>query len=182
MIYNIIIEKIRNKSKRFYQKLLKKPRMVLDNHSEMRYNNLRIIRKFAKGGKDVSGYATEQRKLLMLFLQCHPDECFSAAEIAEALSDASISLSAVYRNLSYLEKEGLINRQVKAGRRESYYQFVAAASCRNCLHLSCVKCGSVHHMQAESIEGLLQNGFALDCKKTVLYGVCRNCTEKENEI
>ena len=147
----------------------------------MRYNNLRIIRKFENGGITVSGYATEQRKLLMLFLQCHPDESFSAAEIAEALSDASVSLSAVYRNLSYLEREGLINRQVKAGRRECYYQFVAAVSCRNCLHLSCVKCGSVHHMQAESIEGLMQNGFTLDPKKTVLYGVCRDCTDKERD-
>lgn len=127
----------------------------------------------------MSGYVTEQRKLLMLFLQCHPDECFSASEIAEALSDASVSLSAVYRNLSYLEREGLINRQVKAGRRESYYQFVAAAACRNCLHLSCVKCGSVHHMQAASLAPILQDGFTVDPQKTVLYGVCRACTEKE---
>ena len=115
----------------------------------------------------------------MLFLQCHPDECFSAAEIAEALSEASVSLSAVYRNLTYLEKKGLIDRRVKEGRRESLYQFVAADRCRNCLHLSCVKCGSVHHMQADSLAPLMQNGFMLDTKKTVLYGVCRDCTEKE---
>ena len=125
------------------------------------------------------GYATEQRRLLMLFLQCHPDECFSAAEIAEALSDASVSLSAVYRNLADLEREGLINRTVKAGRRESFYQFVASPTCRNCLHLSCVRCGSVHHMQAASLAPLLQDGFTVDPQKTVLYGVCRDCTEKE---
>ena len=127
----------------------------------------------------MASYATEQRKLLMLFLQCHPDECFSAAEIADALSDASVSLSAVYRNLTYLEKQGLINRRVKEGRRESLYQFVASPSCRNCLHLSCVKCGSIHHVQAESFAPLMQNGFTLDCQKTVLYGVCRDCTAKE---
>lgn len=129
----------------------------------------------------MAGYATEQRKLLMLFLQCHPDECFSAAEIAEALSDAAISLSAVYRNLAYLEREGLINRLVKEGRRESLYQFVAAATCRNCLHLSCVKCGTICHMEVSALDPFLANGFTLDCKKTVLYGVCRDCTEKQTD-
>ena len=126
----------------------------------------------------MAAYATEQRKLMMLFLECRADECFSASEIAEALSDASVSLSAVYRNLAYLEREGLITRRVKEGRRESLYQFVAAPSCQNCLHLSCVKCGSVRHMQAASLEDLVSNAFTLDCKKTVLYGVCRDCTEK----
>lgn len=129
----------------------------------------------------MSNYSTEQRKLLMLFLQCRPDECFSAAEIAEALSDASVSLSAVYRNLSYLEREGLVTRRVKEGRRESLYQFVASPACENCLHLSCVKCGSVRHMQATSLEALVSGAFTLDCKKTVLYGVCRECTEKESD-
>ena len=129
----------------------------------------------------MSGYATEQRKLLMLFLQCRPDECFSASEIAEALSDASVSLSAVYRNLAYLEREGLVTRRVKEGRRESFYQFVASPSCKNCLHLSCVRCGSVHHMQAASLDALASSGFTLDCKKTVLYGVCRECTEKDSD-
>ena len=130
----------------------------------------------------MSGYATEQRKLLMLFLQCHPDECFSAAEIAEALSDASVSLSAVYRNLAYLEREGLINRQVKAGRRESFYQFVAAAACRNCLHLSCVKCGSVHHLQASSLAPLLQDGFAVDPQKTVLTACAATAPKKKPSL
>ena len=128
----------------------------------------------------MASYATEQRKLMMLFLECRADECFSASEIAEALSDASISLSAVYRNLAYLEKEGFITRRVKEGRRESLYQFVAAPSCQNCLHLSCVKCGSVRHMQAASLENLVASAFTLDCKKTVLYGVCRECTEKSD--
>ena len=129
----------------------------------------------------MQGYATEQRRLLQLFLECRPDECFSAAEIAEALSDASVSLSAVYRNLAYLEKEGVVTRRVREGRRESVYQFVAAPSCQNCLHLSCVRCGSVRHMQAASLENLVSSAFTLDCKKTVLYGVCRDCTEKDKE-
>ena len=122
-------------------------------------------------------YATEQRKVLMLFLQCNPDKQFSAKEIADALEEGGISRSAVYRNLSFLEKEGLVSRTVKAGCRESLYQFVGADACRSCLHLTCVKCGSICHMKAAEVEALLpENGFKLDRKKTVLYGVCRECT------
>jgi len=58
----------------------------------------------------VSGYATEQRRLLMLFLQCHPDECFSAAEIAEALSISESTVKFHIHNL--LQKTGCRNRVV----------------------------------------------------------------------
>ena len=130
----------------------------------------------------MSKYATEQRKLLMLFLQCNPDKRFSAREIADALSDAEISQSAVYRNLAFLEKEGKVSRSVREGKRESVYQFVAADACRSCLHLSCTKCGTICHMKAAEIESILpNNGFTLDRQKTVLYGVCHECAEKENE-
>lgn len=128
----------------------------------------------------MASYSTEQRKLLMLYLRCHPDKYFSARQIAEALKEAGISQSAVYRNLALLEEEGFVSRTLKSGGRESVYQFVGADACQNCLHLTCVKCGSICHMEAKEIEALLpQTGFTLDRKKTVLYGVCLNCSEND---
>jgi Fe2+ or Zn2+ uptake regulation protein len=71
----------------------------------------------------MTGYKTEQRSLLMEFLQHNPDRQFSAREIAARIPSTEISLSAIYRNLSALESAGLINRFVKEGSREVYYQY-----------------------------------------------------------
>lgn len=53
----------------------------------------------------MSSYSTRQRKALLAYLSRHPDELLSARQIADALADEKISLSAVYRNLAQLEAE-----------------------------------------------------------------------------
>ena len=54
----------------------------------------------------MSKYMTKQRKALLNYLSAHADEKLSAKQIEENLSGEGISISAVYRNLSDLEKEG----------------------------------------------------------------------------
>ncbi len=53
-------------------------------------------------------YLTRQRKRLLEYLSEHTDEQMSARQIADALATDEISVSAVYRNLSALEEEGLL--------------------------------------------------------------------------
>ena len=48
----------------------------------------------------MSSYSTRQREALLAYLSRHPDELLSARQIADALADEKISLSAVYRNLA----------------------------------------------------------------------------------
>ena len=127
----------------------------------------------------MTGYRTEQRKLLYAFLEQHPDEHFSAREIADGLSGHSISLSAVYRNLSTMADEGLISRSGKDGGREILYRFTGAEECRTALHLACTQCGKTFHMSTPAaqlmLEGIALEGFCLDRTKTILYGVCKKC-------
>ena len=125
-------------------------------------------------------YDTRQRDYLISFLNEHPDQLLSVRQIAQELCAQQISLSAVYRNLSQLEAEGLDRKSVKAGSRESYYQFVGAEGCRSHLHLSCTRCGKTFHMDGEHTAQLTRSmweldGFDLDILKTVLYGVCQDC-------
>lgn len=125
-------------------------------------------------------YDTRQRDYLISFLNQHPDQLLSARQIAQELCAQQISLSAVYRNLSQLEAEGLIRKSIKAGSRESYYQYVGAEDCHSHLHLSCTRCGKTFHMDAERTAQLTRamselDGFDLDILKTVLYGICQNC-------
>lgn len=125
-------------------------------------------------------YMTKQRKALLAFLSEHADEKLSARQIEEALSDQGISISAVYRNLSELEKDNKIRRVSHSGSREVFYQYSDEAHCKDCLHLSCEKCGKTYHMNMPGAEMLINNlaqsdEFTIDKANTVLYGVCKEC-------
>ena len=127
-------------------------------------------------------YMTKQRKLLLDFLRSHPDEALSAGRIAEAVRGqvTPISVSAVYRNLAELETEGKVRRLSRAGSREVFFQYMDAADCRNCLHLSCTKCGRTFHMHALGAAQLERDvarcdEFQIDRNETVIYGLCRDC-------
>ena len=129
----------------------------------------------------MAAYKTEQRKALLGFFNAHPDESFSAREIAEALADSGVSLSAIYRNLSAMTEEGQIRRSVSENGHEAMYQYIAAESCCGELHLTCTECGRTYHMSHEAASSVLeslseQDGFQLDRSRTVLYGVCRGCS------
>ena len=54
---------------------------------------------------------TKQRKALLAFLSAHADEELTARQMEQALSEQGISISAVYRNLADLEKEGKVRRK-----------------------------------------------------------------------
>lgn len=128
-------------------------------------------------------YMTKQRKTLLEYLEHHPDEELSAKIIESELSGMGVSISAVYRNLSDLEKEGKIRRVSKSGSREVYYMYTDAHECRESLHLSCKKCGKTYHMNSQCAEMLVntlaQNDeFTIDKSDTVLYGVCKDCKTK----
>ena len=128
----------------------------------------------------MSSYSTQQRKALLAYLSRHPDELLSARQIADALADEKISLSAVYRNLAQLEAEEKVRRSSKSGSHEAFYQYLDAKGCKGALHMSCVKCGKTFHM-ADSNAALFakhlaqSEQFTLDAADTVLYGTCADC-------
>ena len=128
-------------------------------------------------------YNTKQREILLDFFNNNRDTVLSADEIVEKLKNNNISTSAVYRNLSDLEKNGKLRKTSKSGSRKAYYQFVDCDDCNGHLHLSCTKCGKTTHLdddKAKLISKMLENSnFNIDKNSTVLYGTCENCKNKE---
>lgn len=130
-------------------------------------------------------YKTEQRKLLLDLFSAHPHEMFSASEISSRLGCENVSISAVYRNVSALEAEGLLRRCTKAGSRTAFYQYTATEDCREHIHLTCTSCGKVIHMSNGDSDLLAKNArkykdFSLDRCETVLYGICGKCRGKRS--
>lgn len=129
-------------------------------------------------------YMTKQRKVLIDFFAHHADETLSARQIAALLEGESISVSAVYRNLSEMEQEGMVRRATKAGSREVFFQYMEAPECKQCLHLSCKRCGRTYHMDTQEAEELIRSitrseQFTVDKADTVLYGVCGMCQKEK---
>ncbi len=125
-------------------------------------------------------YNTRQRELLADYLSKHTDEKITARQIEDALHDDKISISAIYRNLAILEKDGQVKRCVGDGSREVYFQYIASNLCKNSIHLACRVCGKYFHLEQNCMNTLMKdvkhsNGFSIDTADSVLYGVCRDC-------
>ncbi len=131
-------------------------------------------------------YATKQRKVLLAFLEEHPDELFSVKDIAAALAGEGVSQSAVYRNVADMEEEGKLQRVTKDGTRTIFYRYADDEECKKHLHLSCFKCGRTYHMEEPVTDELIRtvaksSDFEVDSHTTVLYGVCRACRTREED-
>lgn len=136
-------------------------------------------RKFNQGDV-MPKYTTKQRCVLMEYLENHPDIALSAQKIAHELKDENISVSAIYRNLSLLEKEGVLIREPSHEAKEAMFRYIGSKACKDVLHLSCKKCGKTYHMDESVSKSLIvalsdTSDFSLDRNDTVLYGLCGDC-------
>lgn len=120
------------------------------------------------------------------FLRLNHDKCFTVKQICEQLSESSISLSALYRNLGALQKEGLVSRSVSDSGRETVYRYIDPEHCENRIHLTCMGCGRTLHLEDRAAAALktavVKEGFHISPARSTLYGMCTACeleTEKK---
>lgn len=124
-------------------------------------------------------YNTEQKKAIVAFLHAHSSEQFTVEEIAAALS-GEVGVSTVYRRMPELVKSGDVKRFEVEGARKSVYQAVSCERCGEHLHMKCVDCGRLLHLDhdvSEQIAGLVaeNSAFSVSEGKTVLFGTCEEC-------
>ena len=126
-------------------------------------------------------YITGQRKVLIDYLKKHSDRYLSVEEIAKGLAnDSMISKSAVYRNIDILVREGALEKSAAKESRKFLYRYVDNDECLSHLHMKCLTCGAIYHMDDKETEMILrsvakESSFRIDGKKTMLYGVCNKC-------
>lgn len=135
----------------------------------------------------MQGYKTEQKKILLDYLSTHAERAFSLEELVPPLVARGVGKSTVYRLVARLVDEGAVRRYLREGRRGYTYQYFAKQDCHAHLHLRCTDCGRVLHLcegVSQELRSLLSTdcGFALDGEKTMLYGRCAACTEKEARV
>ena len=139
-----------------------------------------ICESFANSGDLMSKYTTKQREVLFALLHDNADKPLSVSDMALLLQDEGISLSAIYRNLAELEKDGQVQRLTVGGENKVYYRYTGAKECEKHLHLSCRKCGKTFHMDIPATNALIgevlnKSNFQIDSANTVIYGICEKC-------
>ena len=125
-------------------------------------------------------YMTDQRRLLLDFLREHNDRQYSVDDIAEKLCGQGISKSAVYRNIDKLVKEGCVQKSAVDGSRRFLYRYVEGKGCCEHLHLKCVSCGRMYHLDCATSDVIIKLAnsrgfFKVNGKLTILYGMCASC-------
>jgi Fur family ferric uptake transcriptional regulator len=135
------------------------------------------------------GYNTKTRQLILNYLMQTREHAVSAATILEHLQNegAAPSPTTVYRYIERLVSEGRVMKYVADKGEKAVFQYVGDGTrCREHLHLKCVKCGQIYHLDCgfmDEVRGHLEteHGFTLQCEGSMLYGVCRQCRENSGE-
>ncbi len=126
----------------------------------------------------MKGYQTEQKRVLLTFLEQNQSRMLTIEQIAAGLQSQSVGKSTVYRLMNQLVEAGEVRRVVQGNSRRFGYQLVPTP-CHGHLHCRCVTCGRLYHLDS-AVSGELGQlvkplGFALDPSKTTLMGVCDGC-------
>lgn len=127
-------------------------------------------------------YNTKQKQALTEFFMQNNNRQYSAKEIAENMcAYAKIGKSTVYRLIDKMVSDGTLRRFRGADAKSVVYQYTGQNhECDSHFHLKCVNCGTLIHLECDSVSVLNQHifthhGFEVDPVKTVFYGLCKTC-------
>ena len=126
-------------------------------------------------------YNTEKRSELLAFFKENADTAFSLEDICERLTENGRGKSTLYRQTARLVEEGTVSR-IPIGSRRFVYQYMDAEHCAEHLHLKCLGCGRLIHLDSAISHALERDvyssrGFTLD-GGCILYGKCNRCNSR----
>lgn len=124
--------------------------------------------------------------MILTFLKANSNKHVTAAEIISFLSNSEIPVGSatVYRYLDKLVSNDVIRKYYLDEKTGACYQFIEDNNeCHEHFHMKCTKCGKLHHTDCSYMKSLSghvfeHHGFKVNSSKTVLYGKCEECEEK----
>lgn len=137
----------------------------------------------------INQYKTNNRTKIMEYLMENRDMSVSVRDIGEYMDSENnpVNITTIYRYLDKLEKEGNIIKYAGETGEKSTYQYVDREhKCDEHLHLKCVRCGAIIHLDCTFMDEisnhiLNDHNFKLQCKNSVIYGVCSKCQKSERK-
>lgn len=137
------------------------------------------------GGIELSeaGYKTNNRRIIREFLSNNANRTVSVADVLEHFEkkNLDINITTVYRYMDKLESENQVIKYKSDNGKTAVYQYVEdGMGCSGHLHLKCVNCGKIIHLDCHFMDEIAKHidddhGFLIQCKNSLIYGLCENC-------
>ena len=134
-----------------------------------------------------NSYTTASRTKILEYLKKNGDRTVNVNDISNYLKEnqSEVNITTNYRYLDKLAKEGTVIKYVAEKGNQAVYQYVEQGHhCDEHLHLKCVKCGCIIHLECDFMREIAEHikkdhGFELQCKNSIIYGMCSKCQENE---
>ena len=134
-------------------------------------------------------YQTKVKSAIIQYLEANRNRTVCASDILNFLheQEQNTNPTTVYRCLAKLCDEQIVIKYADQQGDKATYQYVGQAhGCENHLHIKCVKCGALAHLDCAFMDEFEEHikehhGFSLQCDGSLLYGVCKNCAAKDNK-
>lgn len=131
-------------------------------------------------------YKTRISQAIEAFAAERQDRGFCAADVSVYLDKNGIdaNTTTVYRNLDRMvTQDKLIKYQSADGGSSMYRMEKADHSCHEHLHMQCVKCGRVIHIDRDTMNHIAKGvqeryGFMIDCDRSSICGICKDCQRR----
>lgn len=131
---------------------------------------------------------TRQKAQIVACFKESNSEHITADEIEYMLRAKGINTakSTIYRFLAKLEESGAVKKYIVSQDMPACYQYLECEKkCGEHYHLMCRECGQLEHFENERLQAMFEeikksDGFIIDGKKTVFYGVCRECRKTQD--
>ena len=131
-------------------------------------------------------YKTKSRKLILQYLIEEKEHTVSISDILDFLKEQEelVNVSTIYRYLDKLVSEGKVMKYQNEEGKKAVFQYIEEENtCQQHLHMQCVKCGRVIHLNCGFMEEIKahmmeHHRFRLQCHNSILYGICSDCEKK----
>lgn len=132
-------------------------------------------------------YNTVSKSRIIEYLHKNADRSVCAHDILLHLHENGlvVNVTTVYRCLDRLTNEGQVMKYTAEDGNQAVYQYVEPEHhCEDHLHLQCIQCGAIVHLDCEFMDELKHHaeddhGFSIRCKNSIIYGLCKTCRASE---
>lgn len=134
-------------------------------------------------------YQTRLKQSIINCLEKTENKAVTAKDIFCYLIESGerVNLSTVYRNIDKLvESKDLVKCSSDDGKCSTYIWAGSQNKCREHLHLQCVSCGKVIHLDCDGADEFIEHiarkhGFDIKLNNAMLYGLCNECKRNNRE-